>query len=345
MEKRSKDRRGLWWTVRQVRHRFLPGALILCYHRVIDLPSDPHSLCVTPQIFAQHLELLRRHCRTMQLRELVRHLRQNTIPPRAVVLTFDDGYADNLYQVKPLLARYGLPATVFVTAGYLGSERERWSDELERLLLHPGTVPGRLSLHINGRLHAWALEEAVQYSEEDFQRHRFWTVELKHDPSPRQRLFRVLHKLLLPLPEVERGKILDQLSRWSGAQSVVRPTHRPLSPDEVVRLAEGDLVDIGAHSVTHPVLPKLPVAQQRDEIRQSKGDLEKFLGRPVTSFAYPYGARSPETVALVQEAKYECACINFDDVIFRGTDRFQLPRVCIGNWDVDIFARRLGIHA
>lgn len=344
MEPRTKDRRGLGWTLRQLRHRLIPGALILCYHRIAEVLTDPHSLCVTPQCFAEQLGLLRQHTQPMQLSQLVRALRHGNLPRRAVVITFDDGYADTLYQAKPLLEHYDLPATAFVTAGCLNMKREMWWDELEHLFLQPGTLPERLSVTINGNVHAWDLREAAYYSEDDFLRHASWTMESRDSPHFRQRLFRILHQLVLPLPEVERRQILNQLWKWSEAHPAARPAHRPLSPDELVRLAEGTLIEVGAHSVTHPVLPKLPLDQQREEIRGSKTAIEKIVGHPVTTFAYPFGARSPETVALVQDAGYECACISFDDVVFRSTDRFQLPRTCVGNWDGDTFQHQLGLR-
>ena len=63
------------------------------------------------------------------------------VPSAGVVVTFDDGYADNFHNAKPLLERYEIPATVFVTTGYLQDQREFWWDELERILLQPGTLP------------------------------------------------------------------------------------------------------------------------------------------------------------------------------------------------------------
>jgi peptidoglycan/xylan/chitin deacetylase (PgdA/CDA1 family) len=109
-------------------------------------------------------------------------------------------------------------------------------------------------------------------------------------------------------------------------------------------LAEGELVEIGAHSVTHSVLSVLPSAAQRSEIRQSQACLHELLARPVTSFAYPHGLRSDytlETVAMVREAGFECACAAFAGACRRGSDLFQLPRCMVSNVDGDEFARRL----
>jgi peptidoglycan/xylan/chitin deacetylase (PgdA/CDA1 family) len=114
-----------------------------------------------------------------------------------------------------------------------------------------------------------------------------------------------------------------------------------MSAEEVVRLAEGDLVEVGAHTVTHPVLAALPPTAQRDEIQGSKVELEQILNRPVASFAYPHGAYTDETRALVRDAKYVYACSSDTDAVWQGADCFRLPRVVVRDWDGDTFARWL----
>jgi peptidoglycan/xylan/chitin deacetylase (PgdA/CDA1 family) len=265
-------------------------------------------------------------------------------PERAVVVTFDDGYFDNLSHAKPLLEHYDIPATVFVTTGYLGQPREFWWDELDRLLLQPGTLPQTLCLCVNGHVHHWELGEASHYSEEAYRCHRSWNVLRKDVLGPRQRFYLSLHQMLRPVPEEERRRLLDELIAWAGVGPIGRSTHRTLSPEEVIRLAEGGLVEVGAHTVTHPVLSILPAAAQQAEVHGSKARLQEILGRPVTSFAYPYGFRSDYTAqsaAIVREAGFACACSCVPDLVWRGTGRFQLPRIIAFNWDGDEFTKRL----
>lgn len=96
-------------------------ALILVYHRIAEVKVDPWELAVRPDHFAEQLQVIRRLGRPLSLRELVRSMRNGGIPRRAIVVTFDDGYADNLLQAKPLLDRADVPATVFLTAGALAA--------------------------------------------------------------------------------------------------------------------------------------------------------------------------------------------------------------------------------
>jgi len=325
--------------------RFTRRVVILLYHRVTEFTLDPHLLCVTPEHFAEHLEMLRSQYRVTKLDRLVHAVQEGDLSSRGVVVTFDDGYANNLSNAKPLLERYDVPATVFVTAGYVGGEGEFWWDELDRLLLQPGTLPETLRLSLNGTTYQWELGEVAHYSEDAFRSHFRWNVlEKDNPPSPRQRLYFTLHQLLRPLPKEERKEILDELLAWAGAQTMARPTHRTLSPDEVVQLIEGGLIQVGAHTVSHPVLSALPAAAQRAEIQEGKARLEEILGHSVTSFAYPYGSRSDytsETVTAVREAKFTCACSNFAGVVWRGIDHFQLPRFVVRDWNGEEFSRRL----
>jgi peptidoglycan/xylan/chitin deacetylase (PgdA/CDA1 family) len=112
----------------------------------------------------------------------------------------------------------------------------------------------------------------------------------------------------------------------------------------VFALAEEELIELGAHTVTHPVLSSLPEAGQRHEILMSKSRLQNLLDRPVNSFSYPYGQQAhytAETVKIVRQAGFSCGCCNFVGVVNRRTDPFQLPRLHVRDCDGDEFAYHL----
>src|SRR5687768_13528618 len=136
--------KSLKQSARWLRSRLIKGGLILSYHRVVETSQDPYAISVTPQHFAQQLQILRQYAHPMPLGELVQALQEGDVPPRAVAITIDDGYVDNLYNVKPLLEHYQIPATTFIATGYMG--REFWWDELARILLPPRLLPDRLYL-------------------------------------------------------------------------------------------------------------------------------------------------------------------------------------------------------
>ena len=292
-------------------------AVILMYHRIADGFCDPFSLSVAPERFAEQLEVLQKFATPMRLQEFVAALDKGGTPRPAAVITFDDGYADNLVNAKPLLERYNVPATVFLTTGYLGGQREFWWDELDRLLLQPGRLPQVLRMTVHGNDYDWNLGESAEYSVEQLQRDRTWTV-LETPPSARHFVFSEVWRLFQFLPDDDRRLLLDELQRWAGIQPTVRATHRQLSTQEVVELTNGELVEVGAHTVTHAVLASLPLNQQREEIQQSKSRVEEIANRRVMSFAYPYGSPpdfTRETAAIVSEAGFNCACSTIAGVI------------------------------
>ncbi len=329
---------------RRFRNRFRPTALVLLYHRIIDLPSDPQLLCVTKKHFAEHLEVLKKRANVISLKHLNQNLHNQNLIGRSVVVTFDDGYADNFHNAKPLLEQFDIPATVFVASGYLENQSGFWWDELDRLLLEPGTLPNSLRLSINGNEQKWELKNWSSYSEADYQRYQPWNVLDKNDPTSRQSIYRSLHLFLRPFSDKERRNVLDQLRTLAGTKSEGRPSHRTLSVDEIFRLDKGGLIEIGSHTVTHPVLSKLSSTEQRFEIQKSKIDLEEIVGHPIASFAYPYGSKddyTDETVDFVRKTGFECACSNFFDIVHQGIGHFQLPRVLIRDWDGKEFERQL----
>jgi len=146
---------------------------------------------------------------------------------------------------------------------------------------------------------------------------------------------------LQPLLAEQQRKALDDMIAWSGIKPIVRSSHRALTPTEVCALEQGGLVEVGAHTVTHPLLSAHALAFQRDEIQRSKALLEEVLSHPITSFTYPYGAYTAETAALVREAGFNCACSTVKTTVWRRIDRFQLPRCDGKDWSGEEFEKQL----
>ena len=319
----------------QMKNRLAPGGLILLYHRVTGARPDPWECCVTPQHFAEHLEVLRKHFRPVPLEQMINVVtseQPSFFSRRPIAVTFDDGYADNLHAARPLLECYEVPATVFVTSGNIERTQEFWSDEMERLLLQPGTLPSHLQLRINGEDRQWNLGEATSYSASSFHQHQQWNATGEADPTPRHQLYRDLYPLLQPMAEGPREQLFDELRRWSGHQPVRRETHRLMTLAELHSLAASELIEIGGHAVTHPMLSTLATEAQRDEIRQGKLWLEETLQRPLKSFAYPYGDYTLETATITREVGFERAVITRRGIVNPQSDVFQLPRVQVKDW-------------
>jgi peptidoglycan/xylan/chitin deacetylase (PgdA/CDA1 family) len=314
--------------------------LILLYHRIEDLPSDPQLLCVRRDHFAEHLAVLRDFFTPVSLSTAVESARR-TAADRHVAVTFDDGYADNLHNAKPLLQEYGVPATVFVTSDYVDSGREFWWDELERILLEPGILPEVLKVQLNQSVITWALEDHATYVTQSRSDHREWTLRESEDPTIRHTIYRDLLSLLRDQPDSARQAVLAQLRSTAQIQEEARPTHRPLTAAEL-RSLDGDLVEIGAHTQTHPVLAGLPITEQWREIAGGARQLRERIGRRPSAFAYPYGWHGEytrATVALVRSLGFKRACSAFPPWHARFHSRFELPRVVVHDCDGDTFAR------
>jgi peptidoglycan/xylan/chitin deacetylase (PgdA/CDA1 family) len=327
----------------RIRRQVTGSALILLYHRVAEISADPQLLCVTPKNFSEQMRVLRQFGEPLALSELVTRGRNRDLPRRGIVITFDDGYADNLHNAKPILDYFKVPATVFVAAGHVGDDREYWWDELERILLQPRRLPETLTLQVDGAQREWRLGKSSTYTEEDWRVHRGWNVR-ESAPTERHRLYLALHRLVRPLPVGKRDQVLEDLRSWAGCPVGSRATHRPLDASELHTLASGGLVDVGAHTVNHPVLAAVPVDVQAKEIAQSRHLLEQMLKRRVISFAYPFGGVSDyasDSVMAVRNAGFESACSNYPGLVDQRSDWFQLPRFLSGDWNAEEFSSRL----
>src|ERR1051325_10318040 len=188
---------------------FTKRALVLLYHRVASLSPDPQLLCVTPAHFGEHLEVLRQYGDPVALHKLLPSVKTRTRGRTLVVVTFDDGYIDNLDHAKPLLERHDIPATVFVTTGYVGTQNEFWYDDLERLLLQPGNLPDTLRVNIDGTFQEWQLGSASHYDPKTHQSYAGWNITKTLNPTRRHELYRSIFHRLHPLPDQERRRALD----------------------------------------------------------------------------------------------------------------------------------------
>jgi peptidoglycan/xylan/chitin deacetylase (PgdA/CDA1 family) len=311
-----------------LRGRFGRSALILGYHRVAETAVDPFNLCVSPAHFAEHLDILRQITNVVDLEALQLGLQTGDLPRRAVAITFDDGYQDNLTTALPLLAAHELPATLFVIAGALG--RPFWWDELSRLVFGTAVLPEALTLQIGNRSLTWSSVG---------ERYITWR---KQSLSPRQDLFQQLYGQLRQDVE-DRTSLVSQLQTWAASSGgpPAPPAPPTLTPDELKSLAAHPLITIGAHTITHPQLSKLLPATQSEEIQGSKTSLETLLNQPVTYFSYPHGDNPPATRRIVQNVGYHLACTSEYNVVRPSSNLFALPRLWPANVDGDRFGRWL----
>jgi peptidoglycan/xylan/chitin deacetylase (PgdA/CDA1 family) len=299
--RRVPGRKAVRQAVRWMRVRRQPHITILGYHRVSDALPDPFDLAVTPAELDAQLGFLAREARPVSLAQAVNELASGEIPPRTVVLTFDDGYEDTLTAALPALRRHGVPATVFVTTGNPG--KPFWWDAFAADVLGCERLPARITIK---------------------------AARVRHELSTRERgrfLLRAV-ALLQAIDQPHREEILSYLREQCGHGEPIVPA-RALFPEEIARLAADELIEIGAHTVTHPPLAGLSRARQRAEIVDNQRALASAVGAPVRFFSYPHGSFTPATVGIVREAGFSAACCSVSDVATSASAALELPRLWV----------------
>lgn len=304
---------------RKARRALEPGVVILMYHRIADVSEYNTPLAVAPENFERHMEYLRNKCHPIHLLELVDAIKNNRLPKRGVVVTFDDGYVDNYLQAYPVLERYSVPATVFVGSAAIDSPKGFWWDELDNIILSSADRPDVLNFSIEGEKYEW-------------------------DLGPNSKCIEVrkqVNSLIRPLRSAERENVLAQLRTWAGLFPVDDPECRAMTSEELRQFQGNQLIDIGAHTKTHPLLSSLSSQEQHEEIFAGRKNLENVIGQSVESFAYPYGDFNDVSIEIVKEAGFEAACTTLPNVATPRDDLAQLPRFWVGNWAADTFKQKL----
>jgi peptidoglycan/xylan/chitin deacetylase (PgdA/CDA1 family) len=309
---------------RWLRAQVYGGALILGYHRISSCLVAFDEICVSPENFAEHLHELRKRTHPIRLSELVQYLRDGSLPEKAVAITFDDGYADNLYTAKPLLEKYEIPATVFICTGYMG--KEFWWDELERLVFSSETDPRTLYLQADGK--KFEYPPANESSKTG-------------NPALRHEFCRALYQFLVSLDVEDQNDAMGLIRSWSEVSSIGISTPRAMREDELLQLVDGGLIELGAHTKHHPMLPQLSLERQREEIHSSKKDLEILLGKKIMGFSYPNGRATNDAKQIVREMGFSYACSSLHDVVRPGSDLYELTRFWQKDVDGERFVQRL----
>jgi peptidoglycan/xylan/chitin deacetylase (PgdA/CDA1 family) len=302
---RLPGRKSLRRVMRPVERMLFPGAIVLGYHRIADASWDPLQLQVQSVNFIQQLEVLRELREVIGLAELVQRHAKGERLDKYAVLTFDDGYADFADTVVPIARRFSAPVTVFVTSGSTG--HSFWWEELAALLGHCGEGKSSLSLSLGA-------SEVMTFSQLGQAEARVEAV----------------NAIAARLSATDQGvidSVLVQLRSWAGPAQLPPPVGSPISAEALTRVAQVPLVEIGAHTVSHCFLERLTPAEQRREIAQSKRDLERLCGRPISVFSYPNGSYSSETIKILRELGFSCACASRDGSFSPRTDPYMIPRI------------------
>jgi len=310
-------RAGLTGGLRVVagRSRLRPAFSIFTYHRVNDW-GDAFQPAMPTAVFERQIRYVAAHYTVLTVEELVDRMASGRVPRDAVAITFDDGYRDNLTHAAPILARYRVPATVFLATGFMGSKEVPWyhrlADALQRTSRSSVSSPSGEELPLG-------------------------------DTAARLAALRRLQGQLKTLAEDRFQASLAGLLEGLGEPGSPAQRDLMLSWEDVLAL-RGLGFRIGAHTVSHPILSRLTLERAREEILGSRRAIEAAVGYPPRAFAYPNGGAADYTsdvVDLVRAAGFTCAVTTKFGMNTDSTSPWELRRGQPWEEDLPRFALKL----
>jgi peptidoglycan/xylan/chitin deacetylase (PgdA/CDA1 family) len=292
-----------WPRLRRVR---TPRFVVLCYHGIGE-SGNPLISAPTREAFEAQMLFLLKHYRIVSLEEVCKELRDPQRTEPGVAITFDDGYRSAYTVAFPILQKYRLPATIFVTLECVETGQVAWYD---RVFLAMAVAPrGELKLDLEGP----------------------WRFQL-HSQEDRLRAALEAVALLRTLPNSRRRDCCALLEERIGI---------PLSPLwsrvlnwEQIHTMDRAGITFGSHTLTHPVVSKLTPAELERELVGSKRLLEKKLGSPALDFAFPFGKASDYGAAAIEQLHrcgYRSAATTVPGVNTSRVNPFELHRLQVGD--------------
>lgn len=254
---------------------------VLTYHRICNKNDDWSLNPLTVKSFKEHLKFLTDSYNIISLDDLMDLvIKREPIHEKTAVLTFDDGYKDNYTNAYPLLKKYDIPATIYLTSKLIGSGELVWADKVGYIIYHSSVNHVKIN-----KLGEYSLGSKFE----------------------KYQTFSLIKRKLVNLTELEKSTFIDKLASFC---QVEIPSdvgcELMLSWDEVKEMDENN-INFGAHTINHPVLPELNPKEARWEILESKKVLEENLQKSVNHFSYPYGTFNQDVVNIVKDLKFKSA--------------------------------------
>jgi len=316
---------------------------VLLYHRIADPDAlgdlDPELVDATPEGFDQQMGLVRRHFTPITLADALAAAANpaaSPLPPNALLVTFDDGYRDNLEVAVPILKKHGMRATFFIATGYMERRRLFWWERIS-LLVRRATVT----------------RFAIEYPKP-------FAIELR-GPTERRQLARALLRTVKDHYDLDLDRFLDDVAKAAGVAWTREDDERQAGAAILdwagVAALKAAGMDVASHTKEHRILQTLPPAQLAAELAESKAELEARLGEPVRALAYPVGKRLtafPAVRNAVRDAGYEVGFVVHAGVNDFARDRaagggdnlYDLKRIPVDrSWSMSQFRATLLHHA
>lgn len=273
---------------------------ILIFHRVLDKFDHLTPYEIYREEFEWQLHILKRNFNVLPLSKAIKLLNENNLPANSVCITFDDGYKDNFTNALPILQKYDFNATFFIASGFLNGGM-MWNDKVRELV------------------------RSMQSSELDLKEYDLGEYQWEDENQRREVIEAVIGKLKYCHFQERLEKIDNIVSQFGNGELA----EMMMTDAEVIGLRDAGM-EIGGHTVSHPILAKLNQQEAMTEIVENKDYLESLLSEKISIFAYPNGKPvqdyTSESIDAVKKAGYQCAMTTSWGVSRQSTDLFQLPR-------------------
>lgn len=276
---------------------------VLPYHMVM---NEPNGFYPATSIldFEKQIAHLAKNYKIITLDEIVDRVRNRDSIRRCVAITFDDGFRDNYEYAYPILRKYNVPATIFLATQCIETGDAPWFIKLRYIFMKTNKTDCRLS------------SEGRDVSM------RMGTSKEKYVASER------IMGFLKNCSDGERSSLLNRLVKELGILDFGRLDNLMLNWDQI-REMSGHGFSFGAHTVNHPVLAAIPIDEAEREISESKKTIEEKIGKPVNTFAFPFGKRAdykPEIIPILERLHFRCAVTTEAGINNYSTSLFELNR-------------------
>lgn len=276
---------------------------IIIYHRIND--SDNSYLPPTKvKCFEKQMRYLSKNYDPVSLEQITQHIQYGAfLPRRPIAVTFDDGYRDNYENAYPILRKYNIPATIFLTVGYIDTDKIPFWDRSYYVL----------SNIKKKRIVSLLAPDNIRY-------------EAPLEESTVRKITRILNRFSAE----ERDHILDELTSEIDVDVDRHNNRRLMLSWEEIREMSNNGISFGGHTLTHPPLTRISKGQAEKEIRLCKTIIQEQTKKPVKTFAYPVGDFDTHIAEMVRDAGYSIAVSTVDGYSDLKTNRYRLRRNTIG---------------
>ncbi|GKY88149.1 polysaccharide deacetylase family protein [Sinisalibacter aestuarii] len=284
---------------------------ILCYHAVSPGARPLNDYCFMPvETFRAHMRWLRgSRFDVLPLKEAAAALAEGRLKRRTVAITFDDGFRNNATVALPVLEEFGLPATIFLSTGFIGTQKTTWAARVTRALID------------------------TQAQALDYGGKRLPLTDFDARAAANREVQRMIKAIAPANPQAEVAAIETQLGVPVDPDLADDADFAMMSAAEVARVQAGGLVDFGGHSVSHPILSALDDAALADEVTGSVKAVAALTQSPCETFAYPNGQPADfddRALELLRKAGVTVAATTTQLVNKRGADPLRLNRWVLG---------------